>query len=169
MGFFEHFKPANLEKYEWSGLQSASRYIGVSVFIVVCLLIDCNNFFLKSLVWLPPAHGLLKFRIFLWGFAAIATSKEWYEYISNEHCKRLGSFAWLSFYVSLMELSAIVKFSAGQFTEPFPTWIVISWCIIGMMYLFGLFIAFKNGQISTIAQFNPYNPVVEITKHSKTN
>lgn len=120
--------------------------MGVSVFIAVNLLIDCNNFFYKFLVWVPPDHGLLKFRIFLWGFAAIATSKEWYEYVENVHCKRLGPFAWLTFYVSLIELSSIIKFSAGQFTEPFPDWIKVSWCFIGVIYLIGLSIAFKNGQ-----------------------
>ena len=86
------------------------RYIGVSVFVFICLLIDCNNFFLKFLVWVPPDHDILKVRVILWGWAAVATSKEWYEYVSNPHCHRLGPFAWLTFYVSLIELSAIFKF-----------------------------------------------------------
>jgi phosphatidylserine synthase 2 len=103
-------RPAALERYEWSGLQSLERYVGLTMFIIVCLLIDCNNFFYKYLVWVPADHDLLKFRIFLWGFAAIATSKEWYEYVSNPHCHRLGPFAWLTFYVSLIELSSVMKF-----------------------------------------------------------
>lgn len=142
VNFLNVFRPAALEKYEWSGLQSLERYLGVTVFVCICLLIDCNNFFYKFLVWVPPDHGILKFRIFLWGFAAIATSKEWYEYVSNEHCKRLGPFAWMTFYVSLVELSSIFKFSEGYFTEPFPRWIIVGWVIIIGLYLYGMFIAF---------------------------
>lgn len=81
------------------------------MFVVICLLIDCNNFFYKFLVWIPPNHDLLKYRLMLWGFVAIATSKEWYEYVSNPCCKRLGPFAWLTFYVSLIELSSVYKFA----------------------------------------------------------
>jgi len=107
----EKFRPAALEQYEWSALQDLNRYIGVSVFVSTCLLIDCNNFFYKFLVWIPPNHDLLKYRVTLWGFVAIATSKEWYEYVSNPHCHRLGPFAWLTFYVCLIELSSIYKFT----------------------------------------------------------
>ena len=79
----EKLRPSALEQYEWSALQNLNRYIGVTVFVVICLLIDCNNFFYKFLVWIPPNHDLLKYRASLWGFVAIATSKEWYEYVSN--------------------------------------------------------------------------------------
>ena len=136
------FKPAALEQYEWSGLQSVERYLGLTFFVIICLLIDCNNFFYKFLVWVPPEHQLLQFRIVLWGFAAIATSKEWYEYVSNQNCHRLGPFAWMTIYVSLIELSSVIKFKTNEFTEPFPLWILIGWSIIGVIFLIGLFIAY---------------------------
>jgi phosphatidylserine synthase 2 len=114
----------------------------MTVFIVICLLIDCNNFFYKFLVWVPPNHDLLKVRIFLWGFAAIATSKEWYEYVSNDHCHRLGPYAWLTFYVSLIELSSVIKFQTNEFVEPFPVWVKAGWAVIGAVYFAGLYVAY---------------------------
>jgi phosphatidylserine synthase 2 len=87
----------------------------MTVFIVICLLIDCNNFFYKFLVWVPPDHDLLKVRIFLWGFAAIATSKEWYEYVSNPVCHRLGPFVWLTFYTCAIESLSVYKFRGSEF------------------------------------------------------
>jgi phosphatidylserine synthase 2 len=87
--------------------------LGVTVFVVTCLLIDCNNFFLKALLWVPPEHDILAVRVIMWGWVAIATSKEWYEYVSNPNCRRLGPFAWLTFYTSLIELSAVIKFADG--------------------------------------------------------
>ena len=50
----------------------------MTVFVVTCLLIDCNNFFLKALLWVPPEHDILAVRVIMWGWVAIATSKEWY-------------------------------------------------------------------------------------------
>ena len=142
---FNKLRPRALEQYEWSGLQSVSRYFGVTVFVVICLLIDCNNFFYKFLVWVPPNHDLLKFRIVLVGFTSIATSKEWYEYVSNPHCHRLGPFAWMTFYVSLMELSSVIKFQTNEFVSDFPLWIKCCWALIGAVYLLGLAISYRNG------------------------
>jgi phosphatidylserine synthase 2 len=139
--------------------------VGVSVFVAVCLLIDCNNFFYKFLVWLPPDHALLKFRVVLIGFTSLATSKEWYEYVSNPHCHRLGPFAWMTFYVSLIELSSVLKFQTTEFQAPFPLWIKCGWAGILCVYLLGLSVAFKNGRKMRQAAFDPYNPLLEIKKH----
>lgn len=82
----------------------------------------------------------------MWGFAAIATSKEWYEYVSNPHCHRLGAFAWMTYYVCAIELSTIYKFRGNEFVNPFPWWINTLWVIILFIYLAGFYKAFKNGR-----------------------
>ena len=134
--------PYVFEQYNWSGLANLQRYLGMTVFVIICLLIDCNNFFYKYLIWVPPNHVLLKYRIFLWGFAAVATSKEWYEFVSDPNNHRLGPFAWLSFYVSLIELSGIVKFAGTEFNTPLPTWIYYMWSVIFGFWLLGLYRAY---------------------------
>jgi hypothetical protein len=110
----------------------------------------------------PPNHDLLKFRVTLWGWVAVATSKEWYEYVSNPYSHRLGPFAWLTFYVSLIELSSIYKFAkeTNSFTAPFPAWIWYLWYCIAAVYIWGLYVAVRNGQskVDEGERFNPYNP-----------
>ncbi len=120
MRVLNKLRPSTLEKYEWNALKDLTRYIGVTAFIVVTLTIDCNNFFYKYLAWIPADHNLVKVRVILWGFSAIATSKEWYEYVSNPHCHRLGPFAWMTYYVCAIELSTIYKFRGNEFVNPFP-------------------------------------------------
>jgi hypothetical protein len=115
-------------------------------------------------MWVPPSHFLLQFRIFLWGFVAIATSKEWYEYVSNENSHRLGPFAWLSFYTSLIEVSGVVKFAGKEFDSPLPTWVYFMWGTIFAFWLAGFYRAFRNGQKCSKTAFDPYNPQVEIEK-----
>jgi phosphatidylserine synthase 2 len=161
----EKLRPAAFERYEWSALQSLHRYLGVTAFIVVCLVIDCNNFFYKYLAEIPASHRLVSIRAVLWGFVALATSKEWYEYVSNPNSNRLGPFAWLTFYVSFIELSSVYKFRGDAFVNSFPTWINVIWSLIGIIYAIGLIKAFQNGRKLKPLNFNIYNPPVEVFKH----
>ena len=162
---FEKLRPSVFESYQWSALQSLQRYLGVTVFVVVCLVIDCNNFFYKYLAEIPASHRLVAFRVFLWGFSSLPTSKEWYEYITNPNSHRLGPFAWLTFYVSAIELSSIYKFRGQEFVGKFPNWICAIWGILFAVYAVGLVKAFKNGQTKKSANFNLYNPPIEVFKH----
>ena len=162
---FEKLKPSVFERYEWSALQSLQRYLGVTVFVVVCLVIDCNNFFYKYLAEIPASHRLVAFRVFLWGFASIPTSKEWYEYITNPNSNRLGPFAWLTFYVSTIELSSVYKFRGEEFVGKFPIWIYAIWVILFSVYAVGFLKAFNNGRTKKTAIFNLYNPQIEVFKH----
>lgn len=97
-------------------------------------------------MWVAPEHGLLSFRITLWGFHAVATSKEWYEYITNPMCNKLGPFAWLAWYTTLIELSGWIKFSydPDEFTTPLPLWCYVFWSSLFVVWLFGLAKAFAN-------------------------
>ena len=141
-------------------------------FICTVLLIDCNNFFLKFVLWVPAEHDLLKFRVALWGLCSLATSKEWYEYISNEYCHRLGPFAWLCFYTVSVEVMTVIKCQEDKFTSPFPWYVKAIWAVIAVMFLWLVSIAYKNSQkeveLKKLRQdFNPYNPDLDIIDHSK--
>jgi phosphatidylserine synthase 2 len=110
--FFAKMMPASLQTYEWSGLQDVTHYMGVTVFCCMTLAVDCNNFFLKYLAWIPADHNIVAGRVILWGLVAIADSKEWYEYVTNPNMHRPGPFVWLGFYVCAIELSCVYKFRA---------------------------------------------------------
>lgn len=141
------FTPNALEKFNWNATRNLTRYIGVTTFIAMTLMIDCHNFFLKSLLWVPADHWLVLVRVFTWGLHAGVCSKEWFEFISNPNCKRVGPFAWLAFYVCAIELLIILKFAPGEFVAPMPAWIFVMWAAVLALWLCGLAIATKN-QIS---------------------
>ena len=103
-------QPDLLEVYQWSALKDTNRLFGVTAFVIVCLVIDCNNFFLKFLLWVPPDHPLMQFRVMMIGLCALPTAKEWYEFISNEHCHRLGPFAWCMIFTACIETLIVIKF-----------------------------------------------------------
>ncbi len=114
------------------------------------------------MAWIPADHNIVLFRTILWGFVAIPTSKEWYEYVSNSNCHRLGPFAWMTFYVASIELSSVYKFRGNEFVNPFPWWIKIIWFVIGVCFCIGFWKANKNGNKDFKPLYNPYNPQIEI-------
>jgi phosphatidylserine synthase 2 len=97
-------------------------------------------------------------RIFLWGFVALATSKEWYEYITNPNSNRLGPFAWIAIYVALVEFSGVIKFRGNSFDAPLPQWVFFMWGTVGIFWSFGLYISSVNGSQLPKSHFDPYNP-----------
>lgn len=140
----------------------------MTAFVLVCLAVDCNNFFLKYLLWVPPDHTLLKIRVGLMGLCAIPTAKEWYEFITNEHCHRLGPFAWCMIFSCSIETLTVFKFSRSLFTEPFPQYVKIIWTFLFAGYAFLVAQAWSNQQKAKSvpkSAYNPYNPELTIENH----
>ena len=168
----DKLRPSFLQAYEWAGLSSLPRFFGTITFILFVLVIDCNNFFLKFVLWVPAEHDLLKYRVAFWGLWSLATSKEWYEYISNPYCHRLGPFAWLTLYTCGVETMTVIKCSEGQFTEPFPWYVKVIWAVIAVLFLWFMSIAYGNQRRqeeqrkSSDKDFNPYNPDLDIVVHA---
>jgi len=81
--FFEKFKPNVWAKYNWDAFSNLNRYFSIIFYCTFVLAVDCNNFFLKFILWIPPENKLLQVRIALWAFSAIAATKEFYEFTTN--------------------------------------------------------------------------------------
>jgi len=98
-------------------------------------LVDLSNFFMKYVLWLPSTHYLLAIRIFLVGFLSIIATREYYEYVTNPKCQRIGPYVWMFHFLLAVEWMIVFKFKEDYFTSPFPTWIVVTWTIIGVVLL----------------------------------
>jgi len=71
----------------------------------------------------PADHKLLSVRLFLWAGTSITASKEYYEFITNQNCKRVGPFLWLGVLCISVELSIAIKFGLTMFSAPFPWYV----------------------------------------------
>ena len=107
------------------------------------------NFFMKYVLWVGAESDLLKGRVFIWAFSAIATSKEFFEFIDDPNSKRVGPFLWLSSYTIFIEYSIWFKFSRGLFDDAvFPWYVKIIFVVYGSLVLMGAIYAYLNGQKS---------------------
>jgi len=181
-GALSKLAPVAYEKYNWAIFSSPKKFLGVLTFVIVCLTIDCNNFFLKALYWIPADHEIMKFRIFMWGFAALATAKEWYEYTSNVNHNRVMAFAWMTFYTCGIEVMMTIK--AGIHDKlfdfsVFPWFVYLIWICFAVIIAGCLLHSYRNEQrlnatkeevpTARVGKFNSYNPEADVTLHTKSN
>jgi len=143
-GWVRRDKKAEGQETEWWCLKDVATLLGVTAFGLVNLAVDCNNFFLKYLLWVPPDHELLKFRVIMMGLCALGTASEWYDFINNKNCKTLGPFAWCMILIACIETLITIKFSNNIFVEPFPLYVKVMWSVLGTVYAFLIATAWSN-------------------------
>jgi len=129
-GFLRYFTPNYFVKHDWNILYSFKRFYSFIWFIFFMNMVDLSNFFGKYVLWIPPTHFILFIRVNIWAFLAMISTREYYEYISNKSCKRIGPFLWISHLILFIEWCIIFKFSEGMFTEEFPEYIKYFWLIV---------------------------------------
>jgi len=71
--------------------------------------VDLDNFFMKTILQVPPNHYILVCRLVLWLPLAIAGSEEYFEYITNKYSKRVRPHMWVLLLVLSLEISFVVK------------------------------------------------------------
>lgn len=124
------------------------RYCTVWFYIAFVLSVDSMNFFMKYVLCIGAESDLLKARVAIWGFTAIVTSKEFFEYLDDPNCRRVGPFFWLSTYTIMIEYGIWFKFSKGlvELEEPFPWYVILIFIGYSTMVLGGAIIAYNNGR-----------------------
>jgi phosphatidylserine synthase 2 len=128
--FVTYFTPNYYVKHEWDIFSSTKRFYQVIYFFIFCNLVDLSHFFIKFVIWLPANHDLLLVRILIWAFLAIISAREYYEYITNPTCKRLGFNVWLAHLVLFIEWNITLKYSTGMFTAAFPWYVKYFWTCV---------------------------------------
>lgn len=125
--------------------ENLQKYLQVSFYIFFVLSVDAMNFFMKYVLWVSAESDLLKARVAIWGFTAIVTSKEYFEYINDPVSNRVGPFFWLSTYTLFIEYSIWFKFSRGLFDAPFPWYVKLIHVTYGSLFILGGIYAYSNG------------------------
>lgn len=132
MRVIKQFTPYSWTNYDWDILRDYKRFLYFIGVVVLMNLIDLNAFFLKYILWIPPRNPLNVYRLILWFFLGVPAIREYYEYVSNPACKRVGDKAWLAAAIAITELFIIIKFSTGLFNTPYPNHIWAPWALFGI-------------------------------------
>jgi phosphatidylserine synthase 1 len=88
---------------------------------------------------MPVEHPICVFRILLSGLMAAPSTRQYYTFITDKRCKRLGSQAWVFICIAFSELILNLKFGKELFSQTqwktMILWIVVNLCIafLGML------------------------------------
>lgn len=126
----QQFTPHSWTTFDWYETKTVKNYVGVLALLFLFLQCELNAFYLKFLLWLPPSHFLNVWRLILFFLMGLPGTREFYQYLSDRSCKRLGAQAWMICANILTELLICIKFGTGEFEKPFPIKVQIFWFIL---------------------------------------
>ncbi|XP_017494696.1 PREDICTED: phosphatidylserine synthase 1-like [Rhagoletis zephyria] len=106
-----------------------SRYLAVTALVISWQLTELNTFFLKHIFEMPPGHPLNTYRIALLGFIVAPSVRQYYTYITDVRCKRVGTQCWLFLAVMLLETLVSIKFGLRIFAQT-QLWNILCWLFI---------------------------------------
>ena len=123
------FLPYDFQSYHWTA-ETFSNFAVVIGLIVVEIGCELNAFYLKYLLYIPVESNLNAYRLIYYFFICAPAVREYYQYLTDPKCKRLGMFAFFAVANVITELLLIIKLSHNEFHEPMPIEIKISWIIV---------------------------------------
>ncbi|OMJ75451.1 hypothetical protein SteCoe_25420 [Stentor coeruleus] len=137
--------PYSWSVYKWEMFSSSKNFVTTLWYIVFVNLVDLSNFYLKFILWIPSNHSLLLYRVLFWATLAIASTREYYEYVSSGFKLRLGTHCWIAHLIIAVEWLIVFKNSGGIFNNVMPMWLQYAWSLIaGFLIAAALCLFYKD-------------------------
>ena len=112
------FTPESWTHVRW--LDPASSYMRLVAIIQLMLIwqvVELNTFFIKHIFPMPAEHPICVARILMTGLIAAPTIRQYYTYVTDPRCKRLGTQCWVFFMITFSELILSLKFGLDLFSH----------------------------------------------------
>ncbi|KAI8349253.1 PSS-domain-containing protein [Mortierella sp. GBAus27b] len=123
------FTPKSWTKFEWNSTKNFKSYCTYIFLLTMFLICELNAFYLKTLLWLPPAHPINIVRITSYFMFGIPGVREAYQYFHDKNCKRIGPQAWLLIANISTEVLIVFKFGQDEFPNPTPANVIYFWVV----------------------------------------
>lgn len=112
------FTPASWTHVRWVDPNNTySRMIAVTQLVVFFQVTELNTFFLKHIFEAPPGHPLNVIRIILVGLFVAPSLRQFYCYVTDTRCKRVGTQCWVFGAIMFTESLICVKFGVSLFAQ----------------------------------------------------
>ena len=119
-----------LDAYQWHMFQSPKRFLQVLLVLAVMFAQEVNCFTMKYILNMAPSYHFVVGRLAFFGFVAVSSLREFYDFISEPSQKRLGTTAWVGAACIIAESLWIGKMArqGEYFRQPMPAHIALPWC-----------------------------------------
>ena len=112
------FTPESWTHVRWLDPQSSyMRLVAIIQFMLIWQMVELNTFFIKHIFPMPAEHPICVFRILLFGLIAAPATRQYYTYVTDPKCKRVGTQCWVFIMVGFSELILVIKFGLELFSQ----------------------------------------------------
>ena len=124
------FAPEKWSETHWMAQSSPyMRTLAIFVLVLLFQISELNTFLLKHILYVPTSHWLVSLRLALMCLIAAPSLRQYYVYVTDRTCTRLGTQAWVYFAIMVTELLFSVKFGMRILPRPAVLY-VICWLIL---------------------------------------
>lgn len=85
------------------------RFFAVCQMVIFWQISELNTFFLKHIFEMPPSHPLVVGRLLFLGIMVAPSARQYYSFVTDSRCKRLGTQCWVYGAIMLTESLLCIK------------------------------------------------------------
>ncbi|KAL0849142.1 hypothetical protein ABMA28_013490 [Loxostege sticticalis] len=112
------------------------RFFALSQLVVFWQISELNTFFLKHIFEMPPSHPLVIARLCLVGVIVAPSVRQYYIYVTDPNCKRVGTQCWVYGAIMVTESMLCIKNGKELFGQAQVCNVVI-WLVIQILVSIG--------------------------------
>lgn len=151
------FTPASWTFVRWFDPKSSfQRLAGIYLFMILWQLTELNTFFLKHIFVFQASHPLSVCRLLLVGMITAPTVRQYYAYLTDTQCKRVGTQCWVFGAIAFLEALACVKFGLDLFSKTQIRHVVL-WllclALITLLCLYGM-VWYEQHKLKSVSSQN---------------
>lgn len=138
------FTPESVNSTRWLDPGcSWMRFVAVFQLVLIFQVMELNTFFVKHIFPMPAEHPICVFRILLIGLMAAPAIRQYYSYVTDRRCKRLGSQAWVYIAIAFSELIMNIKFGLDLFSQTQITKILLWLALNVIISIIGTYVSMR--------------------------
>ncbi|XP_031640040.1 phosphatidylserine synthase 1 [Contarinia nasturtii] len=150
------FTPVSWTTVRWLDPKSTyMRLLSVSQLVIFWQITELNTFFLKHIFEMPPSHPIVSIRLIFIGLIVAPSVRQYYIYITDPNCKRLGTQCWVYCAIMVSEAILCIK-NARELFERTQAVNIIVWLliqlIISVIFVYGCILYHRYKQNQSIEE-----------------
>lgn len=135
------FTPESWTHVRWLDPKSTyMRFAAVCQLVIFWQVTELNTFFLKHIFEMPPDHPIVIVRLILVGLFVAPSVRQYYIYVTDTRCKRVGTQCWVYGAIMVSEAILCIKNGKELFERTQATniilWLIIQ-IIVSVLFIYG--------------------------------
>lgn len=117
------------------------RFVAICQLVIFWQVSELNTFFLKHIFEMPPSHPIVVARLFLVGIVVAPSVRQYYTYVTDPRCLRVGTQCWVYGAIMVSESLLCIKNGKKLFEHTqisnIMFWLLLQ-AVVSVLFLWGI-------------------------------